>query len=406
MILSMMIYGFEKAEAIKPEEFFPLFNRDLSGVIVRNPWGYDIPTFSSYNGEYLRSITGENLEIKFVNLETQKAYITQSGGETYIPTLFFSVVGSDGRHSEGFIKEGAHIYLRNDRNVVDIRGIGRGNNQVHKHRQAGRGETAKIVGIADCFFSMLFEGDGDLYLIQQSDIELINRLGSDVSGWQSKMRTTGESMNFEVLRDQGISFVMIKLGGVCAREIYEDSAFRIHFEKAKRAGIPVGFYFVPRYENERDVYEQADFVLKALSGKNFEFPIALDIEACGENDDLFERLHREGKLISLTSKFLEILREKKYLVSIYANYWFLKNRLYLVGENTHLSNQLKPVFVWMALWSGENPQRVNYSQDCAIWQYTLKGDGKRFGAFSDGLDLDISYIDFGHTAKSEKLNGY
>ena len=60
--------------------------------------------------------------------------------------------------------------------------------------------------------------------------------------------------------------------------IYKDPYFETFYKGAKAVGLPVGCYFYSQCENEVQAKKEANFVLECIKGKQFEYPIWIDVE--------------------------------------------------------------------------------------------------------------------------------
>ena len=92
--------------------------------------------------------------------------------------------------------------------------------------------------------------------------------GIDVSVWQ------GPDIDFKKVKADGINFVIIRAGINTATDKY----FESNYKKAKAAGLNVGVYWYAKALSEKASTEEAKACLKAISGKQLEYPVYYDIE--------------------------------------------------------------------------------------------------------------------------------
>ena len=98
--------------------------------------------------------------------------------------------------------------------------------------------------------------------------------GVDVSSFQGEI-------DWDTLREQGISFAFIRLGFRGYGEagtLNEDETARRNLENAKAAGLLVGAYFFSQAVTEEEAAEEADFALRILDGFPLDLPLVFDAE--------------------------------------------------------------------------------------------------------------------------------
>lgn len=202
--------------------------------------------------------------------------------------------------------------------------------------------------------------------------------GIDVSKWQS-------IIDFEQVKKSGIDFVIIKAGGSDAG-IYKDKYFEVNYQKAKAAGLNVGaYYFVgKKFLTAADGRADADRFIKLLEGKQFEYPVYVDIETGS--------FHVRKQFTDATIAFCERMEEAGYFCGIYASD--------ISGFHDMLENdRLKKFTHWVARY-GSKPSYVTAFD---MWQYTSKG-------VVDGIlkyvDCNYCYVDFPKTIKGKGFNGF
>lgn len=92
--------------------------------------------------------------------------------------------------------------------------------------------------------------------------------GIDVSKWQG-------AIDFQKVKNSGIEFVIIRVGyGTSGKDAY----FETNYKKAKAAGLHVGAYWYSYANGFKEAGKEADAFLRALAGKQFDYPVYLDME--------------------------------------------------------------------------------------------------------------------------------
>lgn len=203
----------------------------------------------------------------------------------------------------------------------------------------------------------------------------IFEIGCDISRWNG-------NVDFKKLKDQGLSFVILKAGG-SDKGFYKDHKFDDNYRLARLAGLKVGaYYFVgPKFISKADGIEDAKRFRHIITGKEFDYPVAVDIET---TDPAFKIGATDASIA-----FCEFMESYNYYISIYASEISgFKERL----EFERLSKFDK----WVAKYGTKKPEIP-----CGIWQYSSKGI---FDGTNGYLDLDKSYVDYASIMKTKNLN--
>lgn len=202
--------------------------------------------------------------------------------------------------------------------------------------------------------------------------------GIDVSKWQ-------RDIDFNKVKKSGIDFVIIKAGGSDAG-LYKDKYFEENYKKAKAAGLNVGaYYFVGKsFLTAKDGVADAERFIKLLEGKQFEYPVYVDIETGS--------FHVRKRFTDAAIAFCERMEKAGYFCGIYASD--------ISGFHEMLEDdRLKNYTHWVARY-GSKP---TYVSQFDIWQYSSKGavDG-----ILKYVDLDYCYVEFPKTIKGKGFNGF
>lgn len=204
----------------------------------------------------------------------------------------------------------------------------------------------------------------------------MKKLGIDISKHQG-------DINLATLKDK-VEFVIIRAG--YSNSI--DPKFERNYNLCKELGIPVGAYWYSYALNIDAAKKEANTFLNVLKGKQFEYPVYLDME----DADGWKKKHGynfdDSKAIS--EAFCSIVEGAGYYTGIYASKsWF---DTYLKGLDRYNK--------WIAHWSN-----VSYEDKSGVGmhQYTSK---LKLNGYSGNLDGDYAHTDFPTIIKEKKLNGY
>ena len=191
------------------------------------------------------------------------------------------------------------------------------------------------------------------------------QIGIDVSKWQG-------DIDFRKLKKAGVEFVIIRVGssnGING-ENFVDSKFIQNIKNAKNAGLKVGIYFYSYAENEAQVKEQANWIIKTLNNEKLDLPIAFDWEDWGEFNNYnlsFIDLNKMAKV------FFDTLNEKGYETMLYGSATYL----YRIWDTTNYK-------IWLAHYT----TKTDYPDKYNMWQLTSSGIVNGIDGY---VDVNILY---------------
>ena len=202
----------------------------------------------------------------------------------------------------------------------------------------------------------------------------MKKFGIDISKHQG-------DINLSVLKDK-VDFIILRAG--YSNSV--DGKFERNYRLCKELGIPVGAYWYSYALSVEGAKKEADSFLNALKGKQFEYPVYLDME----DADHYKKNHGYNFNLSkeISNVFCEKVEKAGYYTGIYASKsWF---DTYLKGLNKYTK--------WIAHWAN-----VSYEGKADMHQYT---SSKRLDGYSGNLDANYCHVDFPTRIKELKLNGY
>lgn len=164
----------------------------------------------------------------------------------------------------------------------------------------------------------------------------------------------------------------------------KDTCFEDFYKQCKNNNIPVGCYWYSCADNYEKGINEANFLYNnCLKGKQFEYPIYIDIE------DTHHQIKTKRGTTDAIKGFCETLEKLGYYVGIYANSNWFKNYIY--------TDELNRYDKWLAQWTTNRPTFMSYG----LWQNSDSGN-----VLGYKIDTDISYIDYPNLIKSKGFNGY
>ncbi len=235
------------------------------------------------------------------------------------------------------------------------------------------------------------EIQGYLEEIREKDKDIYNKLnlkevrkevkGIDVSSWQKEIDWNKVALSGEV------DFVYIRCGfrNLSNANINIDKKFKYNISEANRLGIPVGVYFYSTAMNEKEVLEEATFVLNLIKDYDVTYPIVYDFESFGSHrtkNVSYKRINDNGV------KFLDYMRSHGYQGMLYANLHSLTNNQWDLSK-----------YEGYKLWYAQYYKEVTYDGKYDMWQYT--SDGKVDG-IDTRVDMNIGYFAYEDGENNDK----
>ena len=199
--------------------------------------------------------------------------------------------------------------------------------------------------------------------------------------------------NFDVknAKNQGVKFVIIRAGytGSLIRSLAIDSKYERNYKLCKELKMPIGVYWYSRATTYDLGMKEAKYLYeKCLIGKQFEYPIYIDVE-----DTKYQAKASKKEVTEAIKGFCDFLEKKGYYVGIYGSDISTFKQMINIDE-------LKKYDKWVARYGSKPVYVKNYG----MWQFSST-NGKIKGA-SNNLDLDYAYKDYPSIIKKAGLNGY
>lgn len=189
-------------------------------------------------------------------------------------------------------------------------------------------------------------------------------------------------INWEKVKASGLVDFAILRAGFGKESSQIDVQFERNYSECKRLGIPVGAYWYSYAKTAAEAEQEAAVCLSALAGKQFEYPIAFDIEeqASLQNAD------------ALCQAFCSALESAGYYAAIYTFKSALES---CIGDDI---KSRYDVFL-----SHVDVSKSSYAGNYGLWQYSWKGS---VSGIVGEVDLDYAYQDYPAIIKVSGLNGF
>lgn len=186
-----------------------------------------------------------------------------------------------------------------------------------------------------------------------------------------------------------LDFVILKMGGNEKTGVpyFIDSTFRQRYEKLKEMGIPVGGYFFvsKNFYEPKQLQNCKDGILACVRGKQFEYPIAIDIE--------YPKAATKKQNTDAAIELCEFIQSLGGYAAIYTSTG--------LGKSILDFDRLRAYDFWLARWSNKRPENVGVSS--GMWQY---GVNSSVPGFSGNIDGDYAYYDYPSIMKNKNLNDF
>lgn len=221
------------------------------------------------------------------------------------------------------------------------------------------------------------------YRSWEHPVEMIDEYvqwGIDVSRYQG-------TIDWEAAKNAGVKFAFLKTVSTNNREfggLYIDPSFERNYAECKRLGIPVGAYYYTYAQDKNYADKELVLFKQAVTGKQFEMPLVVDVE-----DNLLRPLLRET-LTDLVMYAADTIKGWGCYPMIYTYEHYKNNELNM--------NRLSVYDLWLADYRGKRPLWKH-----EIWQYSSKG---KVNGVSGNVDLNYSYKDYEAEIKANGLNGF
>ena len=206
----------------------------------------------------------------------------------------------------------------------------------------------------------------------------MQKFGIDISAWQ-------RGFDFDKAIAEGVEFVILR----AAYSTGKDTQFETFYKKCKERNIPVGAYHYSMAKTVADARAEAEFMIKTLAGKQFEYPIYLDVE------DKTQQVLGKDTLTAIIQVYCDTLEKAGYYVGIYSTYAYL-------NSYTHI-DRLDKYDKWIAQWTSKCTSKKPFG----MWQFGGETNKIRTNKVAGvTCDQDYCYKDYPSIMRNAGLNGF
>ncbi len=236
--------------------------------------------------------------------------------------------------------------------------------------------------------------------------------GIDISKWNHTVNAQGEfePLDWMALKEAGVDYVILKIGSTPREDGTlggVEPTFEMDYAGAKAAGIDVGVYYFTYAESVSEIRKDAEYILGLLEGKQFEYPIYLDLEN-SPNEGYMPSEIAAPILTEMCLSFFSELQKNGYYTGLYVNNEFLFNIL-------QTENMIELFEIWYArypsvdpyVWNPEDSESFVWNADkygahLGMWQYSMTGS---LAPITTEVDFNYSYKDYPTLIKTHGFNG-
>ena len=203
--------------------------------------------------------------------------------------------------------------------------------------------------------------------------------GIDVSKWQG-------DFDFAKAKSEGVKFAILR----GAYSTSKDVKFEQYYNACKALNLPVGVYHYSMAKSVSEARTEANFLIKnVLKGKQFEYPIYMDVE------DKVQKALGKDLLTDIVITFCDTLEKAGYYVGIYSSASFFRTYMH--------ESKLERFDKWIAQWT----KSCTYKGEYGMWQFGGETNKIRSNKIAGvTCDQNYAYNDYPKIIKEKRLNGY
>lgn len=192
-------------------------------------------------------------------------------------------------------------------------------------------------------------------------------------------------VDMAAVKKSGVDFVIVRdgYGDLLSYPAQKDPRFEQNYSNAKAAGLHVGTYHYLYATTAQGARREAEGFLANIKDKQFDFPIALDIEERTQYD------LPNATVEAIVKAFMDVCEAAGYYCALYSYESFLTSKMSAAFRGKY--------DVWCANISRE--PSIPYG----IWQYSFTGG---VNGCSGRVDMNRTSKDYPQIIKNGGFNGY
>lgn len=235
--------------------------------------------------------------------------------------------------------------------------------------QAGTPDAEANTEAEKFFADQFYQEDGFIQYYENGVCMTVQ--GIDVSAYNG-------DIDWQKVKNSGIDFVMIRLGGRGYGEsgvLYTDEQALENIQNAKAAGLKTGAYFFSQAVTPDEAKEEADYCMELLEDISLEMPLAYDWEEIKEDSARTDTLSDET-LTLCAETFCKQVKSGGYTPLIYAK-----------TENVYHRYDRQKLSVY-DFWIAEYACPPSVLEGYSMWQYS---ESAVIDGVSGNVDLNLYF---------------
>lgn len=205
------------------------------------------------------------------------------------------------------------------------------------------------------------------------------------------------NVDMNKLKQQGYSFVIIRLGYGGDEADQDDSMFEANVRKAEAAGLDWGAYIYSYALTVNHAKSEVNHTLRLLRGKHPTMPIAFD----WEDDSYKDRMGMPSDAVvrEIARTYVNGIYNAGYYPMIYTGYYWLKGAF-------NDDNLFEHCDIWLAQWSSKFDY---HDRPIGMWQYggeTNFIESPYISGLSGMFDKNYSYQNYPMIIKAYGYNNH
>lgn len=229
--------------------------------------------------------------------------------------------------------------------------------------------------------------------------------GVDVSVFQTRRgKDYLSDVKWGSLKTAGVDVAIIRVGGTYARKsngkyhYYKDISLKDHYNKATKAGMMIGVYWLAQSMNKADAITEADKAVSYLKANGIEpkdlaLPVYMDYEfVSGTKIAMTPSTLTRAKGTAAAKAFCARIESYGYKSGIYASTSFYNS--YIDASKLGSST---------SLWVAQYYSKCEYTKhDFDMWQYSSSGkiSGMFYNFRKNPIDCNFLYLNKSRSSKS------
>ena len=283
------------------------------------------------------------------------------------------------------------------RSDVDLSGEAESIDLTDLQRWLVKYQESRYIGMSVSDAEAVKLAEDEELLKREREKQVLNEIESFTRSKGVDISEYNGNVDMNKLKQQGYSFVIIRLGYGGDQTDQDDSMFETNVKKAEAAGLDWGAYIYSYALTVNNAKSEVNHTLRKLRGKHPTMPIAFDWE-----DDSYKQrmgMPSNAKVLEIAQTYVDGIRSAGYYPMIYTGYYWLKGAFNSDKLFEHCD-------IWLAQWSTKYDY---HDRPIGMWQYggeTNFIDSPYISGLSGMFDKDYCYRNYPVIIKAYGYNNH